>query len=132
MTSKETADTPTLHNFILYAPDKTEEGTFEKRLAVRSKHLENISALIGKGVVSAFIQREIMEVVFINYTELVEVGGVMLTPESIEAATSSPKMTGSVLILQAENIDVVKKIAETDIYYTTGVVSSFSFDLKEV
>jgi len=48
----------------------------------------------------------------------------MLTPESIEAATSSPKMTGSVLILLAENIDIVKKIAETDIYYTTGVVSS--------
>ncbi|KIM79011.1 hypothetical protein PILCRDRAFT_823877 [Piloderma croceum F 1598] len=101
MTSKETADIPTLHNFILYAPDRTEEGTFEKRLTVRSKHLENISALIGKGVV--------------------KVGGVMLTPESIEAATSSPKMTGSVLILQAENIDIVKKIAETDIYYTTGV-----------
>jgi uncharacterized protein len=47
----------------------------------------------------------------------------MLTPESIETVTSSPKMTGSVLILQAENIDVVKKIVETDIYYTTGVVS---------
>ena len=47
----------------------------------------------------------------------------MLTPESIETATSSKKMTGSVLILQAENIGVVEKIAETDIYYTTGVVS---------
>jgi uncharacterized protein len=68
-----------------------------------------------------------MKVIFRTFTELAEVGGVMLTPESIEAATSSPKMTGSVLILQAENIDVVKKIAETDIYYTTGVVSSLSF-----
>jgi uncharacterized protein len=68
-----------------------------------------------------------MKVIFITFTELAEVGGVMLTPESIEAATSSPKMTGSVLILQAENIDVVKNIAETDIYYTTGVVSSLSF-----
>jgi hypothetical protein len=68
-----------------------------------------------------------MKVILITFTELAEVGGVMLTPESIEAATSSPKMTGSVLILQAENIDIVKKIAETDIYYTTGVVSSLSF-----
>ena len=68
-----------------------------------------------------------MKVIFITFTELAEVGGVMLTPESIEAATNSPKMTGSVLILQAENIDAVKKIAETDIYYTTGVVSSLSF-----
>ena len=57
MVSQETVDTPTLHNFILYAPDKTEEGTFDKRLAVRSKHLENISALIGKGVVSAFMEQ---------------------------------------------------------------------------
>lgn len=56
MTSKETADVPTFHNFILYAPDKAEEGTFEKRLSVRSKHLENLSALIGKGVISAFIK----------------------------------------------------------------------------
>jgi len=63
----------------------------------------------------------------LNSAELVEVGGVMLTPESIEAATSKPKMTGSMLIVQAENIDVVKKLIETDIYYTTGVVSLFLF-----
>lgn len=35
-------------NFFVYAPDKTEEGTFQKRLAVREQHLvvarENIAS----------------------------------------------------------------------------------------
>jgi hypothetical protein len=99
MATTETA--PTLHHFLVYAPDKTEEGTFEKRLTVRSKHLENVGVLIGNGVI--------------------KVGGVILTPESIESATSTPKMTGSMLIIQATNIEAVKKVVETDIYYTTGV-----------
>ena len=58
----------------------------------------------------------------LNQNELIEVGGVILTPESIESATSTPKMTGSMLIIQAANIEAVKKVVETDIYYTTGVV----------
>jgi hypothetical protein len=32
--------TPTLHKFLVYAPDKTEAGTLEKRLSVRPKHVE--------------------------------------------------------------------------------------------
>jgi hypothetical protein len=55
MATTETATTPALHNFVVYAPDKSEEGTFEQRLAVRTKHLENVGVLIGKGVISAFI-----------------------------------------------------------------------------
>ena len=52
-----------------------------------------------------------------------ELGGVMLTPESIETATSDKKMTGSVLIMEAENINAVRNIVQNDIYYTSGVVS---------
>jgi hypothetical protein len=51
------------------------------------------------------------------------VGGVMLTPESIESATSDRKMTGSMIVIQAGNIEIVRNLIEADIYYTAGVVS---------
>jgi hypothetical protein len=44
--------TTTLHNFVVYAPDKTEAGTFEKRMGARPKHLENAKTLIQSGFVS--------------------------------------------------------------------------------
>lgn len=47
----------------------------------------------------------------------------MITPESVGSADK--KMTGSVLIYEAESLDAVKKIVESDIYYTAGVVSCF-------
>ena len=53
-----------------------------------------------------------------------EVGGVVLTPESIETATSDKKMTGSMFIMEAENINAVKNVVQNDIYYTSGVVSA--------
>ena len=52
-----------------------------------------------------------------------EVGGVMLTPESIETATSDKKMTGSLFIMEAESISAVRNVVQNDIYYTSGVVS---------
>ncbi|KZP08448.1 hypothetical protein FIBSPDRAFT_874564 [Athelia psychrophila] len=101
MTSTETAAAPTFHHFVVWAPDKIEEGTFEKRLSVRSHHLEGLSKLIGSGDV--------------------KVGGVLLTPQSVETATSDKKMTGSMLIFQAENIEKIRVIIESDVYYTSGV-----------
>jgi uncharacterized protein len=56
MAATETAVALTLHHFIVYAPDKADAGTFEKRLAVRSKHLENLTRLIGNGTVSTCIE----------------------------------------------------------------------------
>ena len=93
-------------------------------MAVRSHHLENLVNLIGKGVVSEFrqIKRWTFSSSLMLYTE---VGGVTLTPESIESATSAKKMTGSMLVFHAESIDKVKAVIESDIYYTTGVVSAF-------
>lgn len=46
--------TTTLHKFVVYAPDRAEEGTFEKRLSVRAKHLENAGPLISAGIISTF------------------------------------------------------------------------------
>jgi len=37
--------------WIVYAPDKIEEGTFEKRLSVRPKHVESATANFGSGII---------------------------------------------------------------------------------
>lgn len=59
-----------------------------------------------------------------------EVGGVMLTPESIETATSTKKMTGSMFIMEAESIDAVRNVVQNDIYYTSGVVSAIFYTIS--
>jgi hypothetical protein len=50
-------------------------------------------------------------------------GGAILTSESIETPSSEKKMIGSMLIMEADNMDKVRKAIEEDIYYTSGVVS---------
>ncbi|KAG6829455.1 hypothetical protein H0H92_004515 [Tricholoma furcatifolium] len=90
----------TLHKFMVYAPDYKEEGTFEKRLGVRTTHLENIKPKLG-----GFIR----------------VGGVLLSPESIATPDAEKKMVGSMFICEAESIEKVREIVESDVYYTSGV-----------
>ncbi|KAF8070346.1 hypothetical protein FPV67DRAFT_1668212 [Lyophyllum atratum] len=93
--------TITPQRFMVYAPDKVEEGTFEKRLSVRPTHIEEVKEKISGG--------------------FIRVGGVLLTPESIATPTSDKKMVGSMFICEAENIEEVKKVVESDIYYKAGV-----------
>ncbi|KAJ7154665.1 hypothetical protein C8R46DRAFT_1118005 [Mycena filopes] len=88
-----------LPKFFVYAPDKTDPDAFARRLSVRSKHLEGARQAIDGGSI--------------------RVAGAVLTPESL--LTENKKMVGSVFILQAENIEEVKKMIETDIYYTSDV-----------
>ena len=38
--------------------------------------------------------------------------------------TDAPKMEGSLIIYEAESIEAVRKIVETDVYYTGNVVST--------
>jgi hypothetical protein len=53
MSSAETAaPTLKLHHFIVYAPDKTEPGTFEKRMSILAKHLETAKTHIESGLIS--------------------------------------------------------------------------------
>lgn len=40
--------------FFIWAPDKTEEGTFERRLSVRSTHLESAKAHKSDGFIRAY------------------------------------------------------------------------------
>ncbi|KAJ6572061.1 hypothetical protein B0H19DRAFT_1255979 [Mycena capillaripes] len=89
---------PALHRFFVYAPDKTDEGTFERRLSVRAKHLEN-AAKPKEGIRAG--------------------GGALLTPESLTGAEK--KIVGSAMVYEAESIEVVRKLIEDDIYYTAGV-----------
>jgi len=52
-----------------------------------------------------------------------EVAGAMLTPESIESPAAERKMIGSLLIIEAKDMEEVRAMVENDIYYTSGVVS---------
>ncbi|KAF8893939.1 hypothetical protein BD779DRAFT_1669454 [Infundibulicybe gibba] len=87
--------TATPQRFIVYAPDKTEEGTFQHRLSVRPDHVKTFKQHVENGVI--------------------RVGGILLSPDA------EKKMIGSMLIVEAESIDEVRKIVEADIYYTAGV-----------
>ncbi|KAJ8518046.1 hypothetical protein ONZ45_g4849 [Pleurotus djamor] len=93
------AQTP--QRFFVYAPDKTEEGTYERRLSVRPQHLEMAKENIAKG--------------------FIRVGAALLTPESIATPDAEKKLIGSTFICEAETLEDVKKAVEADIYYTSGV-----------
>ncbi|KAH9855470.1 hypothetical protein C2E23DRAFT_866627 [Lenzites betulinus] len=92
---------PQRHNFIVYAPDMTDEGALQRRLNVRAKHLERAKVEVANGVF--------------------KVAGAMLTPESIESPTAQKKMIGSVFVCEAESLGEVRKLIEGDVYYTSGV-----------
>ncbi|KAJ6602188.1 hypothetical protein B0H10DRAFT_670292 [Mycena sp. CBHHK59/15] len=92
--------TEPLHKFLVYAPDKAEEGTYDRRLAVRDAHLESA--------------KRWMEEKFLL------VGGAMLTPESL-ITPASKKMIGSTFVCQGRDINEVRKKVEGDVYYKNGV-----------
>jgi uncharacterized protein YciI len=98
-TTRAMSSDPALHTFFVYAPDKLEEGTFEKRLAVREQHLTVARQNISEKVI--------------------RFGGALMTPESLQS--EQKKLIGSTMVFSAPNIDVVRKLIESDIYYTTGV-----------
>ncbi|KAJ3727122.1 hypothetical protein EV361DRAFT_501977 [Lentinula raphanica] len=92
---------PVLPKFFVYAPDKTEEGTFAKRMSVRNEHLARMKTILGEGTI--------------------RIGGVLLSPESLTAPPEGQKMVGSTFICQAESLEDVRKMVEGDIYYKEGV-----------
>ncbi|KZT35262.1 hypothetical protein SISSUDRAFT_990778 [Sistotremastrum suecicum HHB10207 ss-3] len=85
--------------FFVYAPDKTDEGAFERRLAVRAEHAAGVAANREAG--------------------LIKFGGALANPESL---TGGPKkLVGSTLFIRADTIEEAKKLIEEDVYYKTGV-----------
>ncbi|KAI0667082.1 hypothetical protein C8Q78DRAFT_983090 [Trametes maxima] len=89
------------HKFLVYAPDMADEGALQRRLSVRQAHLARAKEEEAKGVV--------------------KLGGALLTPDSIVSQTAEKKMVGSVFICEAESVDAVRKLMESDVYYTSGV-----------
>ncbi|KAI0740635.1 hypothetical protein C8Q76DRAFT_608567 [Earliella scabrosa] len=89
------------HKFVIYAPDMTDEGAFQRRLSVRPAHLDKAREHISGGTI--------------------KVAGAMLTPESIASPTAEKKMIGSVFICEAESLEAVRELVESDVYYTSGV-----------
>jgi hypothetical protein len=55
-----------------------------------------------------------------------EFGGALLAPELTDE-NGRKKMTGSLMFYEAESIEEVRKMVESDIYYTNGVVSLLLF-----
>ena len=49
---------------------------------------------------------------------------MLLSPEAIESEGRAREAVGSLLIVQARTIDEARKIIESDVYYTSGVVSA--------
>jgi len=89
-----------MHTFFIYAPDKTDEGCYARRLAVRQEHLNAIAKNVQDGLKLAL-------------------GGVLLSPESITGGDR--KILGSVIFVEVETIEEARQVAEQDIYYTSGV-----------
>jgi uncharacterized protein len=50
-----------------------------------------------------------------------EMGGAMLTPESIEPGAER-KMIGSTMVVVAESLADARELVESDVYYKSGVV----------
>ncbi|KAG7090927.1 hypothetical protein E1B28_010000 [Marasmius oreades] len=67
---------------------------------VRQRHLDGIVPTVKSGVM--------------------KLGGMMVDPES-DVNLPQKKAIGSLVIYEAESVEQVKRMVETDIYYTSGV-----------
>ncbi|KZT03967.1 uncharacterized protein LAESUDRAFT_658742 [Laetiporus sulphureus 93-53] len=95
------ASEPTLYKFVVWAPDMTDPDALQRRLSVRERHLARATDL--------------------HNSKQWKVGGALLTPESIASPDAEKKMIGSMIICEAESIEAVRKMIESDIYYTSNV-----------
>jgi len=96
-----TMSTAGSRTFLVYAPDKTDEGAAARRFKVRPRHMEGVAPFIKSGVI--------------------KVAGMSMTPESIDREGEDRIPVGSVLIVQGNTLEEVRNMIEADVYYTTGV-----------
>ena len=114
----------TLHSFMVYAPDYPDAA--QRRQQVREQHLANLKGLHGSGALRAHHFHQLYSVLkTINYNGVVilEYGGALLSPDSIETPGAPRKMVGSMVVIQAESLAEARKRVESDIYWTSDVVS---------
>ncbi|KAF9017531.1 hypothetical protein BDZ89DRAFT_378414 [Hymenopellis radicata] len=94
--SSTSGSSPAKHHYFVYAPDSKDGDRF----AVRERHLREVQPGVESGIV--------------------RIGGMMLKPGTDHDA-SKIEPHGSVLILEAENLESVREMMMKDIYYTSGV-----------
>ncbi|TFY51611.1 hypothetical protein EVJ58_g10475 [Rhodofomes roseus] len=96
---------PTLYKFAVWAPDMTDPEAFSRRMAVLRIRL---FVLVIRCSISAD-------------GGLVEFGGGLLSPESIASPTAEKKLVGSMMVFEADSVEAVRKVIESDLYYQNGV-----------
>ncbi|KAJ7512467.1 hypothetical protein B0H11DRAFT_1951346 [Mycena galericulata] len=89
-----------LPRFFFYAPRKTDAAAIlEQDESIAQRHREGTAKNMKDGVIV--------------------VGGPLLSPESLTGGQETS--VGSLAIFVAENIETVRKIVESDPFYTEGV-----------
>ncbi len=79
--------------YLVLGFDGTDEGAPERRNAVRATHLEELKPLVDAGRVA--------------------IGGAILDEDGT--------MRGSMMVIEAENLDEARRIVEGDVYVRRGV-----------
>jgi len=98
--TRNMSSSPTKRIFCVYAPDYTTPGTLDIRISVREEHLKGIAERRSSGIA--------------------KFGGPLLAPELTDE-NDRKKMIGSLMFYEAESIEKVREVVESDIYYTSGV-----------
>ncbi|KAI0059638.1 hypothetical protein BV25DRAFT_1918418 [Artomyces pyxidatus] len=98
------------HIFVAWLPDYTSPETLQRRMAVRSKHLEGILQGVSSGTI--------------------KLGAVAVTPESIDE--QDKKFNGSVMFFEAESTEEVWKIVHGDPYWAENVWDKEKADVRPV
>ncbi|THH13829.1 hypothetical protein EW146_g6430 [Bondarzewia mesenterica] len=96
--------------FIIWAPDYMDEDVLPRRQSLLQKHLEGIYALAAKGWFKS--------------------GGYTVTPETTTNAVAERKVTGSLLIVEDESVEAVKKTIEADCFWTEKIWDHEKLDIR--
>jgi uncharacterized protein len=110
---------PGTYVFFVYAPDYTDPDAFNRRLSVRSQHLDRMLGLGKKGILSKY-PAIVLSSALDLLTRITGMGGALVSPETLE--TEQKRLIGSGMMFEAESADAVRKILEEDIYWTSNVV----------
>ncbi|KAI0318916.1 hypothetical protein OF83DRAFT_1170680 [Amylostereum chailletii] len=100
------------YTFLAWCPDYTEEGTLQRRLAVRPQHLAKLQTNIEQGVF--------------------KFGGFTTTADSVGADPADVKINGSNMIFYAESVEEVRKIIEADPYWAHNVWDKERVDIRPI
>lgn len=111
--------------FVVWAPDMSDLDALQRRLSVRTQHLAKAKESFEAGVTSRPPWFTLLICSFSDDGDVEGVGGALVTPETHTA--EQKKMIGSLLIIEAESLEAVRKMVESDIYYTSNVVRSLPF-----